>query len=220
MPESWMLMKENGAKCQRRVRHVTCTEQIWLLPCLRPRSHCSVFVGIRFCCIEATRSHCPVFVQKRREKPPFLCVHTELPDNKNAAKNIRFCAFTLLRFCETHHQHVAVVVAFSKTSVFVRSHWSRAFSKTSVFVDIHFWQRFRKRPFLLRFVWISVNSFANTGVIFSLFMYKNGVVWTGLWRSYSLIFLALHCCIRQAPAHSLRRCLSRSDKWLQIHAKG
>ena len=162
----------------------------------------------------------PRFCTKTEREPPFLCVHTELPDNKNAAKNIRFCAFTLLRFCETHHQHVAVVVAFSKTSVFVRSHWSRAFSKTSVFVDIHFWQRFRKRPFLLRFVWISVNSFANTGVIFSLFMYKNGVVWTGLWRSYSLIFLALHCCIRQAPAHSLRRCLSRSDKWLQIHAKG
>ena len=69
---------------------------------LRPRSHCSVFVSIRFFCIRATRSHCSVFVQKRIENPPFLCVHTDLPDNKSAAENIRFCAFTLLRFCEAH----------------------------------------------------------------------------------------------------------------------
>ena len=67
----------------------------------RPRSHCSVLLSNRFCCIEATHAHYSVSVQKRREKPPFLCVHTDLPDNKSAAKSIRFCAFTLLRSCET-----------------------------------------------------------------------------------------------------------------------
>ena len=56
----------------------------------RPRSDCSVFVSIRFCCIEATCSHCSVFVQKRREKPPFLCVHTDLRDNKYAAQTSVF----------------------------------------------------------------------------------------------------------------------------------
>ena len=40
------------------------------------------------------------FVQKRREKHPFLCVHIDLHDNKHEAKDIRFCAFTLLRFGE------------------------------------------------------------------------------------------------------------------------
>ena len=68
--------------------------------CVRPRSHCSVFVMIRFCCIDATRSHYSVSVQKRREKHPFLSVHIDPPDNKYGAKDIHFCAFTLL--CEVH----------------------------------------------------------------------------------------------------------------------
>ena len=62
-----------------------------------------VFVMMRFYSINATRSHCSVFVQKRREKPSFLCVHIYLPDNKYGAKDIRFCAFTLLRVCEAHY---------------------------------------------------------------------------------------------------------------------
>ena len=67
---------------------------------LRARSHCSVFVMMRFCSIKATRPHYTVFVQKRRKKRPLLCVHIDLPDNKYGAKDIRFCAFTFLRFCE------------------------------------------------------------------------------------------------------------------------
>ena len=63
---------------------------------LRPRSHSSVFVSIRFCCIEATCSHCSVFVQERRE-------------------NLRFCAFTLI---------CLITKTQRKTSVFVRSHCS------------------------------------------------------------------------------------------------
>ena len=42
--------------------------------------------------------------------PPFLCVHTDLPDNKNAAKNPHSCNPLLNSG------------AFLKTSVFVGSH--------------------------------------------------------------------------------------------------
>ena len=37
------------------------------------------------------------------EKHPFLCFHIDLPDNKYGAKDIRFCAFTLLWFCEARY---------------------------------------------------------------------------------------------------------------------
>ena len=63
---------------------------------LRPRSHYSVFVSIRFCCIEAT-------------------VHTALFLYKNGEKNLRFCAFTLI---------CPITKTQRKTSVFVRSHCS------------------------------------------------------------------------------------------------
>ena len=63
---------------------------------LRPRSHYSVFVSIRFCCIEAT-------------------VHTTPFLYKNGEKSLRFCAFTLI--CPTTKTQ-------RKTSVFVRSHYS------------------------------------------------------------------------------------------------
>ena len=49
----------------------------------RLRSHCFVFVSIRFCCIEATRPHCSVFIQKR-------------------SKKVHLCAITLLRLFEIH----------------------------------------------------------------------------------------------------------------------
>ena len=140
---------------------------------LRPRSHYSVFVSIRFCCIEATCSHCSVFVQKRREKPSFLCVHTDLPDNKNAAKNIRFCAFTLLHFCEAH---CWILERFQKPP----------------FLCVHIDQmRFQKPPFLwisifdsvfesLRFCGvfgrISVNTFTKTEVFLSVFAQKRSSV--------------------------------------------
>ena len=86
---------------------------------LRPRSHYSVFVSIRFCCIEAT-------------------VHTAPFSYKNGEKNLRFCAFTLI---------CPIKKTQRKTSVFVRSHYS-VFVKLIVgywsvfknlrFVDIHF----------------------------------------------------------------------------------
>ena len=38
-------------------------------------SLCSVFVLMRFCCIKASRLHYSVFVQRRRGKHMFLCVH-------------------------------------------------------------------------------------------------------------------------------------------------
>ena len=63
---------------------------------LRPCSHYSVFVSIRFCCIEAT-------------------VHTTPFSYKNGEKNFRFCAFTLI---------CPITKTQRKTSVFVRSHYS------------------------------------------------------------------------------------------------
>ena len=66
------------------------------LNCLRPRSHYSVFVSIRFRCIEAT-------------------VHTAPFLYKSGEKNLRFCAFTLI---------CPITKTQRKTSVFVRSHYS------------------------------------------------------------------------------------------------
>ena len=63
---------------------------------LRPRSHYSVFVSIRFRCIKAT-------------------VHTTPFLYKNGEKNLRFCAFTLI---------YPITKTQRKTSVFVRSHCS------------------------------------------------------------------------------------------------
>ena len=86
---------------------------------LRSRSHCSVFVMMRFCGIEAPRSHYTVFVQKRREKHPFLCVHIDMPDAliTNTAPRISV-------FMRSHCSGFVklIVGAFSKTSVSVRSH--------------------------------------------------------------------------------------------------
>ena len=56
---------------------------------LRPRSHCSVFVMIRFCCIDATRSLYAVSVQTRRGKDPFLSVDID-PSDSNTEPNISF----------------------------------------------------------------------------------------------------------------------------------
>ena len=165
----------SAKKCEMTSFHVDLNEAakcVDIIP-LRPRSHYSVFVSIRFCCIEATCSHCPVFVQKRGEKPPFLCVHTDLPDNKNAAKNIHFCAFTMLRFCEAH---CWILERFQKPP----------------FLCVHIDQmRFQKPPFLwistfdsvfenLRFcgvfLRISVNTFTKTEAFLSVFVRKRSSV--------------------------------------------
>ena len=121
---------------------------------LRPRSHYSVFVSIHFCCIEAT-------------------VHTAPFSYKNAAKNIRFCAFTLLRFCEAY---CCILERFQKPP----------------FLCVHIDQmRFQKPPFLwisafdsvfenLRFcgvfVRISVNTYTKTEVFLSVFVQKRSSV--------------------------------------------
>ena len=109
--------------------------------------HTAPFLLWCFCCTKATRSRYSVLYQ-------------------NEEKNNRFCAFTLICLITNTEPKISVFVrshcsgfvkliigleAFSKTSVFVRSHWLNTFSKTSVFVDIHFWWRFRKPPFLWRF---------------------------------------------------------------------
>ena len=100
---------------------------------LRPRSHCSVFVIMRFCYIKATHSH------------PFLCVHIDLPDNKYGAKDIRFCAFTLLRFCEAH---CWILQRFQKPP----------------FLCVHIDQvRFRKLPFLSHFCADQCENFHKNG---------------------------------------------------------
>ena len=112
------------------------------------------FTLLRFCYYpfllhRSSRSHCSVSVKKRKERPPFLCVHTDLPDNKNRTKaqrktsvfvrshysvlvkpiveywsvfkNLRFCAFTLIRcvFKNLRFCGYPLLTAFSKTSVFV-----------------------------------------------------------------------------------------------------
>ena len=139
---------------------------------LGPRSHYSVFVSIRFCCIEATRSHYSVFVQKRREKLPFLCVHTDLPDNKNAAKNIRFCAFKLLRFCETH---CCILERFQKPPFLCVHIDQMRFQKPPLLWISTFDSVFENLRFCGVFVRISVNTFTKTEVFLSV-LYKNGVV--------------------------------------------
>ena len=74
----------------------SCSKEVTEVTELRPRSHYSVFVSIRFCCIEAT-------------------VHTAPFSYKNGEKNLRFCAFTLI---------CPITKTQRKTSVFVRSHYS------------------------------------------------------------------------------------------------
>ena len=128
---------------------------------------------MRFCCIKATRSHYSVFEQKRGEKHPFLFVHMDLPDNNYGAKDIRFCAFTLLRFFEAHYW---ILERFQKPP------------SLCVHIDQ---MRFQKPPFLwistfdsvfksLRFcgvlVQISVNTFTKTEVFVSVFVQKRSSV--------------------------------------------
>ena len=90
----------------RKKHHPVMNGELQVSTIFRPHSHCFVFVMMRFCwgfcCTKATRSHFSVFVQKRSKKCPFLRVHIDPPDNKYGANDIRFRAFTLLRFCEAH----------------------------------------------------------------------------------------------------------------------
>ena len=146
--------------------------KFYAVVCLRPHSHCSGVVSIRFCCIEATRSHCSVFVQKRKEKPPFLCVHT-LPDDKKLAKNIRFCAFNCSVF---------VKPIFEYWSVFKNLRFCAFILIKCVFKNLRFCGYPLLNAFLenLRFcgvfVEISVNTFTKTEVFLSVFLQKRSSV--------------------------------------------
>ena len=137
----------------------------WLT--LRPRSHYSVFVSIRFCCIEAT-------------------VHTAPFSYKNGEKNLRFCTFTLI---------CPITKTQQKTSVFVRSHYS-IFVKLIVgywsvfknlrfcaftllrFCEAHCWilERFQKPPFLWRFCADQCVHFHKNGAFISVFVQKRSSV--------------------------------------------
>ena len=95
---------------------------LWLLVSfsfsLRPRSHYSVFVSIRFCCIKAT-------------------VHTAPFSYKNGEKNLRFCAFTLI--CSVYSVFVKLIVGYwsdFKNLRFCGYPLLTAFSRTSVFVAL------------------------------------------------------------------------------------
>ena len=140
---------------------------------LRPRSHYSVFVNIRFCRIEATRSHYSVFVRKRREKHPFLSVHTDLLDYKNGAKNIRFCAFTLLRFCEPH---CSILQRFQKPPFLCVHIDPVRFQKPPFLWISTFNSVFENLRFCAVFVQISVNALTKTDVFLSVFVRKRSSV--------------------------------------------
>ena len=98
------------------------------------------------------------FVQKRRELHQFLCVHIDLPDNKYGAKDIHFCAFTLLRFCEAQSW---TLERFQKPPFL----WISTFE--SVFKNLRFCGVF---------VQISVNAFTITEVFVSDFVHKRSSV--------------------------------------------
>ena len=100
---------------------------------LRPRSHYSVFVSIRFCCIEAT-VHTTPFSYKNGEKNlrfcafTLICPITQKRSEKHCEaaywsvfKNLRFCAFTLIKcvFKNVRFCGYPLLTAFSKTSVSV-----------------------------------------------------------------------------------------------------
>ena len=85
-----------------------------LAPCLWPRSHYSVFVSIRFRCIEATVP-----------TAPFLY--------KNGEKNLRFCAFTLIcPITKRSHYSVFVKLIVGYWSVFKNLRFCGVFVRISV----------------------------------------------------------------------------------------
>ena len=121
---------------------------------LRPRSHYSVFFSIRFYCIEAT-------------------VHTTPFSYKNAAKNLRFCAFTLLRFCEAH---CWILERFQKPP-FLCVHIDKLRFQKPPFLWIStFDSVFENFRFCGVFVRISVNTFTKTEVFLSVFVQKRSSV--------------------------------------------
>ena len=132
--------------------NLTSQPRVWQVRCfssykqgLRPRSHCSFVVMICFCCTDATRSHYSGSVQKRKEKHPFLSVHIDPSHSKYGAQDVRFCAFTLLRFCEAIVEYWSVfknlrfcaftlIQSVFKNLCFCGYPLSIVFSRTSVFV--------------------------------------------------------------------------------------
>ena len=76
----------------------------------------------------------PRFCTKMEWKTSILSGHIHLIYNKNAAKNIRCCAFTMLRFCEAHNR---ILEPYRKPPLLC------------VHIDL---VRFQKPPFL----WISI----------------------------------------------------------------
>ena len=115
---------------------------------------------MHFCCIKATRSHYSILVQKRREKHPFLCVHIDLPDNKYGAKDIRFCAFTLLQFCEAH---CWILQRFQKPPCLCVHVDQMLFRKTLFLWISTFYSVFENLHFSGVFVQISLNTFTKKG---------------------------------------------------------
>ena len=100
-----------------------------------------------------------------RERYPFLCFHIDLPDNKYRGKDKRFCAFTLLRFCEGHCWILerfqkprfcvfTLIKCVFKNLRFYKFPLLIAFLKTSVaeaFLCGFAWALTQKECFLLRF---------------------------------------------------------------------
>ena len=105
----WSLLGRTFALfCNSKGPSALCQQKFMMAPTLkylcglRPRSHHSVFVSIRFCCIKAS-VHTAPFSNKNGEKNLRFCAFTLIcPITKTQRKNIRFCVFTLLRFCEAH----------------------------------------------------------------------------------------------------------------------
>ena len=128
------------------------------------------FAMVRFCCIEANHSHYPRFVQKQREI--YWSVHIDPPENNYWTKDIRFCAFTLCRFCEA--QCHILEYFFHKPPLF-RSSSFRASPNASVSWISTFDSKFEYLLLCSTFVRISVNTFTKMeqweqGLTFCLFL--------------------------------------------------
>ena len=140
-------------------------------------------MSIHSCCTEVNRSHCSVLYKTEKKISVFVRSH-DLPDEKNAAKNIYFCAFTLI---------CLITKTQRKTSVFVRSHCS-VFVKPiveywSVFKNLRFcvftliWSVFENLRFCGVFVEISVNTSLD---ICNLFHEQilNNLCSENLWKNF------------------------------------
>ena len=109
----------------------------------------------------------------KRKTSVFVRFHTDLPDNKNAAKNIRFCASTLLRFCEAH---CWILERFHKPPFLCVHIDQKRFQKPPFLWISTFDSFFENLRFCGVFVRISVNTFTKTEVFLSVFVQKRSSV--------------------------------------------